>query len=762
MLYVFADVLRAALESDFVSAHLHHWIDLIFGFKQSGSPAEKACNLFHFLTYSGAVNMDKVSSPVSRHAYEQQIRDFGQTPQQLFSSPHPMRRVRPANIVDGGEEALLKKQMQLRQQALLHSSGNGGLKRSDSSTSSVPQLSCIDSGTDTACTMANSTLVGSLEDSVAVGGGVVGSVSSVNEESSTGILVACTSTSAVNTNERNTPSSVVSRSKRSLSSDNSLSAALTEAPALVETVGGVSVSSAKINLNLLTAMPNSFHVCVVAVSDMLLQSCGLRPLLNRQSPVDVACHSHSHTINHRSIHAITAKQQFEGATNAGCIRIGSSSDSETILATGYLDATLKVISLVDGDWKVVTAFNTDRKGSISTCATNTEDGNMLLVALYPEAKIQLWKRCKVSSNPNQLQSRSHKQSVSFSQNNTNINIEDSRKSESQVDIDRSDNDLEYTIRERQCWFPYDLSKVFSAYQFHKSGVIYAMKASTRHGVFVTACADGIVILWDLETLTGMRLVCESIESITSGRVWCIDIDEVNGDVFVAMGGFIHVFDINGRPRLSVNVAAYRNDHCASHTFQKPSESKTATAAEATATTTTYEDCKPDIYPSSCQILCVQACPIVEWAPYRGFVIGLSDGSIMLWSFGYRRKKRKQFQETAGDSVSNLTLEASNLTSRESVTCSRNSISEGNDIIAISTADRIENSENNGSVSELGASITTDYSFSCEGLVAHEVVSIEDAFGSAGVSAVCLSNDLKCLFAGSDEGTVARWTLVYQL
>ena len=53
---------RAALESDFVSAHLHEWIDLIFGYKQRGSAAEQACNLFHYLTYSGS---DPSSGPPS-------------------------------------------------------------------------------------------------------------------------------------------------------------------------------------------------------------------------------------------------------------------------------------------------------------------------------------------------------------------------------------------------------------------------------------------------------------------------------------------------------------------------------------------------------------------------------------------------------------------------------------------------------------------------------------------------------------------------
>lgn len=32
----FIRVHRAALECDYVSAHLHEWIDLIFGYKQQG------------------------------------------------------------------------------------------------------------------------------------------------------------------------------------------------------------------------------------------------------------------------------------------------------------------------------------------------------------------------------------------------------------------------------------------------------------------------------------------------------------------------------------------------------------------------------------------------------------------------------------------------------------------------------------------------------------------------------------------------------
>ena len=49
----FVRINRQALESDYVSNHLHLWIDLIFGCKQRGANAVEAKNLFFYLTYSG-------------------------------------------------------------------------------------------------------------------------------------------------------------------------------------------------------------------------------------------------------------------------------------------------------------------------------------------------------------------------------------------------------------------------------------------------------------------------------------------------------------------------------------------------------------------------------------------------------------------------------------------------------------------------------------------------------------------------------------
>lgn len=89
----FIEMHRSALESRYVSENLHLWIDLIFGYRQRGAEAEKAANLFVHVTYDGEVDIDAIDDPVLKASTISQINNFGQTPSQIFTKPHPKRVV---------------------------------------------------------------------------------------------------------------------------------------------------------------------------------------------------------------------------------------------------------------------------------------------------------------------------------------------------------------------------------------------------------------------------------------------------------------------------------------------------------------------------------------------------------------------------------------------------------------------------------------------------------------------------------------------
>lgn len=97
---MFVLFIRLALESPFVTARLHKWIDLIFGYKQRGSKAIKACNTFQFISYEGSIDVDSLGTQAERDVCLQQIREFGQIPAQVFQSPHPASKAAKASAAN--------------------------------------------------------------------------------------------------------------------------------------------------------------------------------------------------------------------------------------------------------------------------------------------------------------------------------------------------------------------------------------------------------------------------------------------------------------------------------------------------------------------------------------------------------------------------------------------------------------------------------------------------------------------------------------
>ncbi|XP_017059693.1 lysosomal-trafficking regulator [Drosophila ficusphila] len=96
---LFVLIHRQALESEMVRNQIHNWIDLIYGYKQSGESAVEAINVFHPATYAVFLESE-ISDPIEREAVKTMVKTYGQMPRQLFKSPHPATKALDYSLVD--------------------------------------------------------------------------------------------------------------------------------------------------------------------------------------------------------------------------------------------------------------------------------------------------------------------------------------------------------------------------------------------------------------------------------------------------------------------------------------------------------------------------------------------------------------------------------------------------------------------------------------------------------------------------------------
>uniref|UniRef100_A0A4W5QEA5 WDFY family member 4 n=1 Tax=Hucho hucho TaxID=62062 RepID=A0A4W5QEA5_9TELE len=141
----FIRVHREALESEYVSSHLHLWIDLIFGHCQQGPAAVESLNTFHPYFYAqrrkGTGGQDALRDPLIKSTIQGYVNNFGQVPKQLFNKPHPPRA---GSKKEGGSGLLLPPSIHISISSSPHPFSLFSSSPSELLRGPVGQVVCVD------------------------------------------------------------------------------------------------------------------------------------------------------------------------------------------------------------------------------------------------------------------------------------------------------------------------------------------------------------------------------------------------------------------------------------------------------------------------------------------------------------------------------------------------------------------------------------------------------------------------------------------
>lgn len=74
-----------------MSSNVHHWIDLIFGYKQQGAAAVEAVNTFHPYFYGDRIDLTSITDPLIKSTILGFISNFGQVPKQVGTAGPSIR-----------------------------------------------------------------------------------------------------------------------------------------------------------------------------------------------------------------------------------------------------------------------------------------------------------------------------------------------------------------------------------------------------------------------------------------------------------------------------------------------------------------------------------------------------------------------------------------------------------------------------------------------------------------------------------------------